>query len=106
MISLSDLVTVSPVRSVAKVSNQQSNRPERSTSRGRDRDHLTAQQEFCCPQAGTQLSVNKDSSLSASKPSVGITRSGERVVIAGDLRWEGNVSSRRWSSWPDLVLTH
>src|SRR3954454_16877596 len=66
MISLSDLVTVSPVRSVAKVSNQQSNRPERSTSRGRDRDHLTAQQEFCCPQAGTQLSVNKDFSLSAS----------------------------------------
>jgi hypothetical protein len=42
------------------------NQPERSTTCGRDGDHLTAQQDFCCPRAGTQLSVNKDFSPSAS----------------------------------------
>jgi SRSO17 transposase len=51
-----------------KVSNQAATRPGRSTSRGHVGDHLTAQRDFRCPRAGTQLSVDKDFFASASTP--------------------------------------
>src|SRR5689334_25313225 len=70
MISLSDLVTVSPVSSAARSQQPAANQPGRSTSGRHDGDHLTAHQDFWCPPAGTQLSVNKDFSMSASTRSV------------------------------------
>jgi hypothetical protein len=74
MISLADLVTVSgPVG--CKVSNQQPTGRRDPLSGGGDGDHLTAQQEFRCPRAGTQLSVKKDFSVSASTVRGAATRS-------------------------------
>jgi hypothetical protein len=56
MISLSGQTWSRSLR-LGRLQGQQpaSNRPERSTSHSRDGDHLTAQQDFCCSRAGTQL---------------------------------------------------
>src|SRR5215213_4066992 len=88
MISLADLVTVSPVGSAAMVSNQQPTNRRDPLRGSHDRDHLTAYQEFWCPPAGTQLSVSKDFSMSASRrwcPLAAPFHPYPRGVPAGDL---------------------
>jgi len=70
---------------MCKVSNLHRTGRRDPHSRGRDGDHLTAQQEFCCPRAGTQLSVNKDFSLSASICCVMRSWSWGRLVLQSEI---------------------
>jgi hypothetical protein len=66
MISLADLGKVSPVWVGRKVSNQHPTSRRDPLQVATTGAHQAAQQDFCWAPAGTQLSVNKDLSLSAS----------------------------------------